>query len=120
MNVNNNDRSVNAVYYVSARGLPPLAIRPEIKADNIHWDNTESRGISKHFDDIMITPSDSSVEKSTPRVIIFLDKAEMVTLTLLTREIFDENVKSRVAGGNEMHFDSDAALQDYYLKTNFN
>jgi hypothetical protein len=109
---------IRAVYYVDSERGNPVAISPTISKEAILWGDT-SRGLRFLFTEINLSPKDIVAEKP-PEIIEFtLSNGHKIRLLYLTRKIFDEKVKNRVAGGNLMKFSSDDELQKYYLETNF-
>lgn len=115
--------TLEKVYYVDrprdARkpsGL--IAIAPKIDGERIYWSDT-IRVVSIPYDSMSID-LDRFDENNPPNTIQVKSASHGdTTFTLLTKKIFDERLKDRVALGNELNFADDKAVQDYYLHTNF-
>ena len=108
--------TINAVYFVEAahtdKHFNPIAIRPTIFNERCDWEDT-SRGAFFYYEALEI------INKNEPPKTIKLigtDDSE-VTLTLMTVNIFNSKVKPNVFG--DLQFDSDDALQKYYLTEEF-
>ncbi len=108
---------IEGVYYSHGKDysltVNPIAIRPRIRSENrIEWDDTTMRGTYFTFSQIDYLPSEENPTKiilKTPNGVIVLEK--------LTKEVYDEHVRSRVAYNPD--FPSTEALQQYFLTTNF-
>ncbi|CRX37545.1 hypothetical protein [Estrella lausannensis] len=118
------------VYYAETltRGytVNPLAIRPTLFQNTISWGDT-SRGTSKKIEKIVFVPESSNPLLSTgsdtsdrevPEAIHILTlEGEQLSLIRLTLQVYNENVRDRVAG--KPVFQSDKEVRDHFLKTNF-
>lgn len=123
--VNNNCIRINAVYYVEPKpGFNPIAIRPKIQHGFISWSDT-GRGRSIKYEAILLNGVElneplSPLEEIPDRIEIRGRQRESLHLVKLTKQIFEEIVKKEVVCGEDlMNIESDEALQNYYLTTNF-
>ncbi len=114
--------TLEGVYYVESpdRPLGHIAIRPKFMEHDAEWDDT-SMGVAVHLDDS--SPHWEQVHTTSPENLI--DRISLVynrtkraiTFQYLTLDIYNEKLKSKVAG--HPSFSSTKDVQEYYLKTNF-
>lgn len=118
---------IEEVYFAESltRGysVNPLAIKPTLYRDSISWGDT-ARGTSKKIAKIAFVPESStpsgteaSPSKIPEAIHIQTPEGELLSLTRLTLEVYNENVRERVAGRPE--FQSDKEVHDHFIKTNF-
>jgi hypothetical protein len=107
----------NAVYYVECptKVLNPIAIRPHISSKEARWEDT-SRGTTVRIIKAVIHQT-SEKSSPPPRISLTTDKNDVVELSKLTLKIYNEKLKSRTV--DRPSFTSDDAVQQYYLKQNF-
>jgi len=115
--------TINGVYYVDSPDMNPVAIRPEIRLPSVAWEDTSHGRVLQCtkliIDGSEINSSTSIDPNRIPNHIDIISQGKTYKLEKLTNEIFNEKLKDRVAGGKNMNFNSDAALQEYYLKADF-
>lgn len=118
------------VYYAETYTLGytvnPVAIRPTLFQKTISWSDT-SRGTSKKIEKIRFIPEDSnpllSAETDTSKraipdaIHILTPEGEQLSLVRLTLQVYNDNVRERVAGKPVFH--SDDEIRNHFLKTNF-
>jgi hypothetical protein len=105
------------VYFVetsSRNTANPVAIRPEIYDSRVQWMDTSKGKIIK-----LGTINDlDHMSNSAPEVIeITSEKGEHYRLVKLTLDIYNNKVRDRIA--NPPTFDSDEAVQKFYLTSDF-
>ncbi len=121
-NANLNTTQYEMVYYVYSdnRLFNPIAIRPQIAGKTITWGDT-SRGTYLEIKEIELIPEAEKLpvaEENPPReIVIITPDGSRIKLVKLTKDVYEQYVRERVAGKPE--FESDDAVQQYYLKTNF-
>ena len=101
--------------------MNPIAIRPELTPPNyIAWEDT-SNGRILSFANILINGQEFQTEiKDIPTHITIIDlNGETYSLVKLTLAIFNDRLRKTVAGSEELNFQSDQEIQEYYLHTNF-
>ena len=113
----------NGVYYLESQNpmMNPIAIRPELTPPNyIAWEDT-SNGRILSFANILINGQEFQTEiKDIPTHITIIDlNGETYSLVKLTLAIFNDRLRKTVAGSEELDFQSDQEIQEYYLHTNF-
>ena len=113
----------NGVYYLESQNpmMNPIAIRPELTPPNyIAWEDT-SNGRILSFANILINGQEFQTEiKDIPTHITIIDlNGETYSLVKLTLAIFNDRLRKTVAGSEELNFQSDQEIQEYYLHTNF-
>lgn len=107
------------VYYVTTDTLElsfnPLAIRPTLQRDVICWEDTD-HGKAVRFSHI--NKRGFLPNTKIPAPIEFTTfKGEIVTLSFLTLELYNECVKKQAAGSPS--FNSTEELQHFYLTSAF-
>ena len=107
--------SFEHIYYVECkeRALNPLAIRPELQQGRVLWEDT-SRGTDVKVQKIAL---DFGGQEYPKAIDISTTQNLNIRLTLLTLDIYNKNVKHRVAGKPE--FPNEESLISYFLNTNF-
>ena len=114
------DFRYNAVYYVdvanSRVSFNPIAIRPYLQAGYVGWEDTVKSRLFK------VVQENSSYTNPShtlfpEKISLKLDGNVNVNLIFLSVDLYNKKVKNSVIGCLE--FDSDDALQQYYLSTNF-
>ncbi|NGX59824.1 MAG: hypothetical protein KR126chlam3_00981 [Chlamydiae bacterium] len=114
--------SLEGVYYVESPGRPlgHIAIRPKFREQDVEWDDT-STGISMrldptshHWEQLKSQAPNSHLEKIA---FVYSKQKKQITLRYLTLELYNEKLKSKVAG--KPSFSSTEELQKYYLSTDF-
>ncbi|MCH9609205.1 MAG: hypothetical protein S4CHLAM45_04280 [Chlamydiales bacterium] len=112
-------QTFDAVYFVSYNDpklrLDPIAIRPTFESHHVIWEDT-GRGTSLNLKKINIS-SESKKAKSPEKIEIETKNGKHITLTKMTLNLFNEQVRNQAAGNPDFH--SDSELQEYYLNTNF-
>ncbi len=131
----------NGVYYVECseedalsirHSTAPIAIQPMIdgqkhiaewrtnsfRGDWVSWDRVGANvGEYVHPQDV---PSrDPTIVRDCPDEIVLVCQDHVLRLQKLTKELFDQKVRAHVFAGNTLAFESDASVQQYYLKANF-
>lgn len=127
--MNTDFRSYDKVYYVESdnpqSSRSPIAIQPQLDLFQVIWDtNTSSKETTIAIKTLEIDSKKIThfheLPNLAPRTIKILSTSgEIISLTLLTLQIFTEHVKTKVAGERNLNFTSDQEVQDYYLNTNF-
>ena len=107
-----------AVYYVQSDEdelkVNPIGIRPHITNNMVWWDDTNpSRGTSFSIKKINAVKG----EKPPEKIEIITDEGKKVTLTYLTLDVYNKNIRDKVPGKPSFH--NNKELQDFYLTTNF-
>jgi hypothetical protein len=116
--------TLQGVYYLESgnNGMNPIAIRPVIQAHYIAWEDTghgrSIRNPKVYFDDQEVKIPASPPKKLPEKIKIISDRGDF-QLIKLTKKIFDEQLKNRVAGGESLNFKDDQAIQNYYLTADF-
>lgn len=104
-------------YYVEGppnMPLNPIAIRPTITESIVEWADT-SKGRTLNLGEVKNL---KSFGETPPEVIdITTQEGQHIKLVKLTLEIYNKKVKKRVIGSPS--FNSDEALQKFYLESNF-
>ena len=115
--------SLDKVYYATVEGgsVNPIAIRPEITADDhgmtfIGWEDT-SRTICVRIETINPPLSQMQTLLCADRFEIVTDLGCHIKFQKLTKEIFDERILPMVPYGVDNS--SDEAIQHHYLTTPF-
>ena len=114
---------LDAVYY--AKGVNcsvnPIAIRPSFKGDEAQWNDTTERMHHLGFSKILGLPARESarieIDKCPQRIDILVkneNDKQIITLTLMTLDVYNKNVKALVAG--QPTFQTDQELQAFYLQ----
>lgn len=117
------------VYYLESQNpsMNLIAIVPEIVAPNyFSWGDT-SNGRTVRFSKIKINGEEMKANlglnvegKDLPeRIEILAINGNLYKLVKLTIDIFNKELKERVAGGEGLNFNSEEELQSYYLQTDF-
>lgn len=112
--------TLEGVYYVESPNVPMgrLAIRPSFLQKQATWDDTAS-GMIVHLD--ASSPHWKEVSEKKPNALLekidLIFRKHQVTLRFLTLELYNEKLKSKVAG--HPAFSSTEELQKYYLNTDF-
>ncbi len=106
-----------AVYYVQSDEdnlkVNPIGIRPHIVKNMVWWDDTNpTRGTS-----FTVRKVDAATGNKPEKIEILTDDGKKVTLTYLTLDIYNKNIRNKVPGKPSFHTDKE--LQDFYLTTDF-
>lgn len=107
-----------AVYYVHTEEksvpLNPIGIKPRIQNGKAWWDDTTpGRGRSFRITNVEMNQAETPPKK----IEITTDDGKKVTLTYLTLDVYNKNVREKVVG--KLNFNSDQEVQAYYLTTDF-
>lgn len=115
--------TIQAVYYVESQnpGFNPLAIRLQIKEDQVEWEDTgHGRAVSYSklfFDDKAVVPSLETPTIAPNRIKVISRDGKTIELTKLTLDIFKNKVHA--AKKEKLNFKTDEDVQKYYLTTDF-
>lgn len=112
----------NEVYFVESK--PPksaamIAIRPEIQAEYMEWEDT-NRGHYVNIDKIKVEPDmpDNDDGTFTPdKILVVSREGEKFIFSKLTLDLYNQKVREWVWG--QPKFESEKELKDYYLDTDF-
>jgi hypothetical protein len=115
--------TLDGVYYLESQNpsMNPIAIRPGVSPpDYISWEDT-SNGRILHASKILLDGQELVNKPSAlpNRIEIISSSGETYKLIKLTKQIFENKLKTSVAGGDKLHFQNDQEIQEYFLKTNF-
>lgn len=118
---------IKAVYFVKLEESDPeiynpVAIKPTFN-ENKHlafWEDTSEKGkviyyTEKFFDSV----SEKEIKNGQipQKISIIANDQKKYSLLYLTKQIYDENVKTQVY--NPLDFENDSEVQKYYLETDF-
>lgn len=113
---------LNAAYYAQGYGLDvnPIAIRPSFIDKDGQWEDTTDRKVHFRFSKIIGLPlsKENRLEwDQCPKQISILiqngtDK-KTITLTLMSLQVYNTNVRIQVAG--QLRFNTDQEVQSFYL-----